>query len=416
LNNGTIQLQKAKSKMIQKKINSLLQSRHFWRTVDFDELSEIYTSILLRSLATSVVGLFIPVYLHGLGYSVRTIFAFFIVFFIARIVIDPLSALIVGRIGPKHTIALSTISNIIVLLMLLTMKDMGWPLYFIAVAYSLTNSMFFIAFHTDFSKIKHTKHGGKELGYVTILEKLGGVAGPLIGGVIATIYSPSYTIVLSIVLFLASLIPLFLTNEPVKVHQKLTLKGFKIRSHSREIVSYACLNAENVISILLWNFYLSLAIFVTSPYVKIGTVVAISTALSLLSVQFVGRRVDAKKGRLLLKRGVIANSLIHIGRLFVASPVGVLITNILNDPVTVMFRMPFVKQFYDFSDQVPGYRIVYIAANEMFGNILKACVWVVLYIASAYVADITAIKGAFVFAAILSMGIALQPTKVNNQP
>lgn len=400
--------------MIQKMINSLLQPRHFWRTADFDELSEIYTSILLRSLATSVIGLFIPVFLHGIGFSVRTIFAFYIVFFLARIIIDPLSALVVGRIGPKHTIALSTISNIIVLLLLLTMQDLGWPLFFIAVIFSLTNSLFFIAFHTDFSKIKHTQHGGKELGYVTILEKLGGIVGPLIGGLIASIWSPNYTIVLSIVLFLFSLVPLFLTNEPVKVHQKITLKGFKVASHAREIVSYACLSGENVISILLWNFYLSLAIFITNPYAKIGAVVGISTAVSLITVQFVGRRVDAKKGRILMRRGAGMNSLIHLSRLLVVTPLGVLFVNVLNDPVTVTYRMPFVKQFYDFSDQVPGYRIAYIAINEMFGNILKACVWIGLYITSAHVTELTAIKGAFVCAAILSLGIVLQPKRVNN--
>lgn len=401
--------------MIQKMINSLLQPRHFWRTADFDELSEIYTSILLRSLATSVVGLFIPVYLHGLGYSVRTIFAFFIVFFMARIVIDPLVALLVGRIGPKHTIALSTISNIIVLLLLLTMKDLGWPLYFVAIVYTLTNSLFFIAFHTDFSKIKHTMHGGKELGYLTILEKLGGIAGPLIGGVIATVWGPNYIIVLSIILFLLSLIPLFLTNEPVKVHQKITLKGFAIAPHKRAIFSYACFSAENVVSILLWNFYLSLAIFVTSPYAKIGAVVAISTAVSLLTVQFVARRVDAKRGRSLLRMGAVANGVVHIGRLFVTTPLGVLGINVVNDPVTVTYRMPFIKQFYDFSDQVPGYRIVYIAINEMFGNMLKACVWIGLFVASAHTSEINAIKGAFVVAGILSLGIALQPSKINNQ-
>jgi len=398
--------------MIQKIINTLLQPRHFWRTVDFDELSEIYTSILLRSLATSVIGLFIPIYLHTLGFSVRTIFAFYIVFFVARAIFDPLSALIVGRIGPKHTIALSTISNITTLLLLLTIKDLGWPLYFVSLMYTLTNSLFFIAFHTDFSKIKHTEHGGKELGYLTILEKIGGIVGPLLGGLIATIWSPNYTIVLSILLFLASLIPLFLTNEPVKLHQVITLKGFKVKPHIREIISYSCLNAENVISVLIWNFYLSLAIFVTSPYAKIGAVVGISTAVSLATVQFVGKRVDAKKGRSLLYRGVIGNSFIHILRLFVTGPLGVIGVNILNDPLTITYRMPFLKQFYDFSDDVPGYRIVYIAVNEVVGNICKGLVFIGLYIASGYVGDITAIKGVFILAALLSLGIALQPKRV----
>lgn len=400
--------------MIQKIVHKIMRPRHFWRDIGFDELSELYTSMLIRSLATSLIGLFVPIYLYSLGFSVRTIFGFFIIFFIVRIFCDVISALTVARIGPKHTIALSTLANIVFLLLLLTLKDLHWPLAFVAIVGSLTNSLFFIAFHTDFSKIKHPLHGGKELGYLTILEKIGGILGPLIGGVIATVFSPSYTIVIAIILFIISLIPLFMTNEPVKTHQHITLKGFKWRPHIREFVSYTCLNTENVISILLWNFYLAIAIFTKDPYAKIGAITAISTALSLLSVRVVGVRVDNKSDRKLLHFGVVVNSFIHLLRVFVRTPLGALGINVLNDPITVTYRMPFVKQFYDFSDDVPGYRIVYIAANEMISAIAKACVWAGLYIASAHVSEITAMKGAFVVGALFSLGIALQPKPYNN--
>jgi len=336
------------------------------------------------------------------------------VFFIVRIFCDIISALTVARIGPKHTIALSTLANIIFLLLLLTLKDLHWPLMFVAFVGSLTNSLFFIAFHTDFSKIKHPLHGGKELGYLTIIEKIGGILGPLIGGIIATVFSPSYTIVIAIILFIVSLVPLFMTNEPVKTHQHITIKGFVWRPHVREFISYTCLNAENVISILLWNFYLSVAIFTKDPYAKIGAITAVSTALSLLTVKLVGARVDNKSDRKLLSAGVYANSAIHLLRVFVTSPLGALGINVLNDPITVTYRMPFVKQFYDLSDDVPGYRIVYIAANEMISAVVKACIWGGLYIASAHVTEISAMKGAFVVGALLSLGIALQPKPYNN--
>ncbi len=400
--------------MIQKIVHKIMRPRHFWREIGFDELSELYTSMLIRSLATSLIGLFVPIYLYSLGFSVRTIFAFFIIFFIVRVFCDIASALIVARIGPKHTIALSTLANIVFLLLLLTIKDLHWPLAFVALVGSLTNSLFFIAFHTDFSKIKHPKHGGKELGYLTIIEKIGGILGPLIGGLIATVFSPSYTIVIAIILFIVSLIPLFMTNEPVKTHQRITLKGFVWRPHIREFVSYTCLNAENVISILLWNFYLSVAIFTKDPYAKIGAITAISTALSLLTVKLVGTRVDNKSDRKLLGAGVVANSVIHLLRVFASTPLGALGVNVLNDPITVTYRMPFVKRFYDLSDEVPGYRIVYIAANEMISAVVKACIWAGLYIASAHMTNVSAMKGAFVVGAVLSLGIALQPKAYNN--
>jgi hypothetical protein len=78
--------------MLQKAIHKILKPRHFWRDIGFNELSELYTSMLIRSLATSLIGLFVPIYLYKLGYSVRSIFLFFIIFFSVRIFCDIASA------------------------------------------------------------------------------------------------------------------------------------------------------------------------------------------------------------------------------------------------------------------------------------------------------------------------------------
>ena len=141
--------------MIQKILKTLLKKRHFWRTVGFDELSDLYASMLIRSLALSLVGIFVPIYLYKLGYSVQSILGYYAVFFMSRVVVDILVAFIVARIGPKHTIACSTLGNIFYLSMLLSMQELGWPLPLLAVIGTITNSLFFVAFHTDFSKIKH---------------------------------------------------------------------------------------------------------------------------------------------------------------------------------------------------------------------------------------------------------------------
>ena len=111
----------------------------------------------------------------------------------------------------------------------------------------------------------------------------------------------------------------------------------------------------------------------------------------------------------------MANSAIHLLRVIITTPLGVLGVNIINDPITVAYRMPFSKQFYDQSDTVPGFRILYIAINEVTSNILKMLVWVGLLVASSYVTEVTAMKGAFIVAAVFSLGIALQPKAVNNQ-
>ncbi len=395
--------------MLNKIVHNLMQPRHFWRKVDMSELSELYASMLIRSLALSLIGLFVPIYLYKIGYSVQAIFGYFAVLFIAKTLLDIVSAFVIGRIGPKHAIALSTIGNIINLMMLLSIKELHWPLALLAILSASSLSLFFIAFHTDFSKIKHSEHGGKELGYMAIIERIGGVAGPLLGGVLATFFDARYTIVLAIVLLIGSLVPLLTSNEVVKVHQAVTFNGFTYKKHIRNFVSYACHNTENSVSVVMWTFFIALTVFKLNTYASIGAITALGTGISLLIAKTIGTLVDNKHGNKLLNIGVFANALVMLARPLIRTPLSAIGVNMINDPVTICYRMPFMKNFYDAADNVSGYRIVFIAFSESMSALMRAFIWGGLFISSFNYDPISAIKVVFYITAIISLGIALQP-------
>ncbi len=88
-------------------------------------------------------------------------FSFYLFFFSFRIPLSFIDGWVVGKIGPKHGIAISTLLFVVFLSALLTLELIGWPLWFLALLFTITNGLFFISYHTDFSKIKDTKHSGK---------------------------------------------------------------------------------------------------------------------------------------------------------------------------------------------------------------------------------------------------------------
>ena len=167
--------------MLQKIIHNFARPRHPWRKIKFDELAEIYTSMSIRSFGFGIIGIFVPIYLYQNGSSLQSIFLFFTLFFVFRLPIAYVSAFVVGRIGPKHSIAVSTLLLIVFLSQLLTLDVFQWPLLILAFSFSVTNGLFFVAYNTDFSKIKNTEHGGKELSWLYIFERTGGALGPLVG-------------------------------------------------------------------------------------------------------------------------------------------------------------------------------------------------------------------------------------------
>ncbi len=386
-------------------ITKLLYNRHPWRKVNFDELGELYASMLLRSLALSLVALFVPLYLLRSGYSFQAIIVFYACFFTARILGDYLAGYFVARFGPKHAFIISYALQIVSLGMLITLKQVAWPLVLIGILWGITNSFFFVAYHVDFSKVKHTEHGGKELSWMHVMERLGGVIGPVLGGLIATYIGAQYTFFIAALLFVVGLIPLFLSGEPVKTHQKLDFTGLDYHRIKRDLFSYAALSMENNICINVWPFFAALFILKGNVYTEIGVLASAASIISLLTAHTIGSFIDRKKGRQLLRISAVVNAFVNVSRPFVSSFYGAFAVNMANETVTVGYRMPYIKGMYDAADDLPGHRIVYIVSMEMFGDLTKAFLYWMLFILSLVLSQYVTLSLAFFVAAAASIMI-----------
>lgn len=405
--------------MLKEILHKLLRRRHPWRDVSFDELSEIYASMMLRSLALSMIAIFIPVYLYRLDYSITAIMSVFAMYFSGRVILDIVAAHMVARFGPKHTILFGQMLQIASSALFLTLPSMHWPLLLVGFVWGASASFFYIPFHVDFSKIKHSQHGGKELGFEQIMEKTGAALGPLAGGLTATLIGPRYIFLMSIVILLAGMWPLFRTREPVRTHQKLDYTGLAFSKLKPYLTSHVGLHVENTLCLMLWPLFLAVIVIPgAGVFAKIGILASVSVFVSIMSAYIVGRTVDKHFGRKLLRISAITNGLLHLGRPFVTVYPVAFAVNFLNEMITVGYRLPYTKGFYDLADDLPGYRIVYISTMEALGCLAKAIVWWVLIIASMVVSVHQVFIFGFALAALASFLMitekfeALKPLKV----
>jgi len=381
--------------MVKKFIVKLLAMRHPWRIIGFDELSELYTSTMLRSMGLSVIGIFVPIYLYKLGYELPTIFIFMGITYFSRMVFDVISGYIVARFGPKHTMLLSNISQVAALALVLTLTQLDTPLWIIATIWGASLSMFFISYHVDFSKIMHQEHGGKELGYMTTLERIGAALGPLVGGGIATLVGPEYTIVVAMVLLMAATAPLFLTAEPTTTHQRIQFRGLPIRKLKRDAVSFFAVGIDNSLSAGLWPLFIAVTILTVNTYAGVGFVTSVGIVAAVLAAMFIGKVIDQQKGGTLFRWSAWTNGLLHLIRPFIATFSGVLMVNVVNEVVSTGYRLPYMKAFYARADDLPGFRIMYIIVIEVFGDLGKVLVWTFLSILCLFIDPIAAMMWTF---------------------
>ena len=394
-------------KMLKKVIYRLLRHRHFWREVGFDELSELYVSGMFRSLSISLTGLFVPVYLLQLHFSITQILVVVAWYFTFRgTFVDLLAGYTVARVGPKHTMVIGYLILMVSTGLFLTLPQINWPIWLVGGVWGASTSFFYIPFHVDFSKVKHRKHGGKELGFMNIMERIGNTLGPLLGGVLATLFGGQFIFLLAAVLLVVGLIPLFQTAEPIKVNQKLNFRNFNIDHLKRDFISVIALGIENTLSMYLWPLFLGLYVITgNGVYVKLGIITSVSIVVSISSAQLIGKMIDRYQGRRLLRVSAGINAAVHLIRPFVSSLPVALGINMANEAVTPGYKMPYVKGWYDAADDLPGHRIVYITSMEWVGSITKATLYWVLALLTLVVSTRVVLNLGFVIAAIASIVI-----------
>lgn len=390
--------------MLQKIIHRLLRHRHFWRETSFDELSELYISMMFRGLSLSLTGIFVPVYMLHLGFSLTAILLVMAWYFTFRVIIfDWLAAVITAKLGPKHTMLIGYCCLIVSSLLFLTLPQLHWPVWVLGGVWGASAGLFFIPFHVDFSKVKHPEHGGKELGFLTIMERIGSIIGPVVGGIVATIFGAQYIFLVSVILLIIGVFPLFRTGEPVRTNQKLNFNGLHVKDLKRDFISITGLGVENTLSLNLWPMFLgSFVLLGSSVYAQLGLISSVSFVVSILAAHTIGQLIDNKKGRKLLRTSASINALIHLFRPFVTSLPLALGVNMANEAVTPGYRMPYVKGLYDSADDLPGYRIVYITSMELIASIAKASAWWLLAALTLVFSDRTVINIGFVIAASAS--------------
>lgn len=371
--------------MIQHILHLFIRRTHFWRTVSISEMAELYSSRVLRVMAMNMLGGFGAVYLYQLGYSLQDLAWFWVFLFGSRFLSMPIVAFVVARYGPKHSISISNVLFICATLTLAAAPMLGfWTLVLMIPFGGFGRGLYDTAYLIDFSKVKHIEHSGKEIGIMQIIERVMTAIAPILGGLIALWFGPAAMMLCAGVVMLVSASPLFFTSEPVKVHQKITLRHFNIKATWKLMLAHVAVGIDNNSSGLIWNIFVALVVLGTvndSIYLKIGILSSFSLIASIAVAYIYGNIVDKNNGRSLLKFSAIGNVLLSVCRPFISTPVQVAGMNIANEFTTTGYNIPATRGIFNTADGLPGYRIVFIStmvAMLAVGDTLASLILVVL--------------------------------------
>ncbi len=391
--------------MIRKLIYKILERRHYWRYVSFSEVAELYASRTLRTLAVSMVSVFIGVYLYQNGYNLTFIMGYFATYFLYRSMLTIPFAFVVAKLGPKRSTLLSNFLYVPALLMLVELPQYGiWALAGGAFFQGMSVALYDMSYLVSFSKVKNDENAGKELGYMHMLEQLAKGLSPVIGGFIAYFIHPQATLFFASMVFGLAALPLFFSPDSVKANQRITYYGLPWRKLSGVITAELAIGFDFIASGVLWSLFVALSVFGVGSnaiYAELGVLVSVTVFVGIITARLFGMLVDRRRGNELLTTGVVANSLTHISRIFVVTPFSVLLTNIANEIATTSYALPFTKGLFAQADDLPGYRIVFMSIASGSAALGAATFCLIMMIVTLFFKEVPSLQLGFVIVALV---------------
>lgn len=342
------------------------------------ELNSVYIAMSLKTFAFSLIVLFIPIYLYNLGYSFRVILTYFAFVYLLCSVGEYVAGLLVSRYGSRYILAISFPLMAISFMFLLTLGTYHWPLWFLAFIAALPQPLFWIPYHDNFSKAKHKKTAGKEIGKLGILVAIFGALGPIIGGVVAEEFGMQVTIAISTIILLAAIPPLFRGKEIVR-KRPMNMSNFAIKRNWRDMIAYGGYGIEASASMVLWPFFLFLII---GTYKGVGFIATFALLLTISVMIFAGKVTDKYEKKKVLRVGGALNFIIGISRVVVSSIGGAYFVNTISSISQVFLHVPFVSEYYLRADEEP--RTEYIVGMEMVVDFARGFGFLVLVLGTFF--------------------------------
>ena len=320
---------------------------HHWNM----EIVEYYIFQTIFNLGHTMANLFIPIYLHSIGYSLWETALFFLFLQFWFVFILPFAGTAINKLGIKNSILFALfflflhalifpllsgnfLSDIPLMMLMLFLRG-------IKGFYGTANDIF-LAKHI----LKKSK--GKMLAWVKIVLVLVGILSPLIAGLFIHYYGFESMFYFVSFLYLLSGVPLIMVRNE---HFKVEYKAKNILSFSFHKVPKSYLISEagrifpDAIMLIMWPLFL---FFVLQDTADLGMLVSASAGISMMTSLYIGKKIDSQKSEeKLLKRGVKLITASFFTRAIFLNPLAIAFIDTLNKVIAPIVEIPYQYYVYN---------------------------------------------------------------------
>lgn len=284
------------------------------------QLLPLFLSQSFRSVAVSLLSFFSAIYIYKQTSSFLTVFGFFLLLYIFKIVGTCLAENLALKFGLKKQIILGHLLTGLALLAFVVSQANLWFIWLAAIFWGLAIGFFWFGRHGLLTKIGQKGKFGQAISWAGIIDTVLLLGVPFLGGLLISNFGYQTLFLTAFVFVLLAFLALMAVAEQ-KTHQDVTLKEIfnLFLSHKRMTLAYFSTGVVEA----LYSTTLILYIFLfLKKEMAFGGFFSLSMVLVALVNLVVGRWVDKKGKRSLVVYGAVFASLVWLGR-FMANTIGI---------------------------------------------------------------------------------------------
>ncbi|MEA2003419.1 MAG: MFS transporter [archaeon] len=310
-----------------------------------DELSEVYMNLAIQSFALSLISIFIPIYILSVGFTFDYMILFFMVFYGCIGMTSPVSAALANRFGFKHMILFRTPILITFLLGLYNIDSLAFSPLFLAAFGGIGSSLYWVSINSIFAKNSDKLHRGQQTGKMMSLPHIAALAGPTLGGFISLLYGFKVLFLITSVLILFSVIPLFMTGE-TRPHISFLFKDMLKRKDNKKFLFYFALDgAKFVAGVIFWPIFIYWGL--SGSATGTGLTQTLAGIGVIIFTYYIGKKSDYKSKHSFIQKGAVLVAILWFVRMSANTQLEFYVFSLLAGLFTVLIDVPFMKATFD---------------------------------------------------------------------
>ncbi len=328
-----------------------------------NDINEVYASISIRTLFSSMVSIFIPIFLFISGFPLYLIPLFYLVRAVAGIPLCKASEILSGIFKPPILIAISSVIFSASLMGINYISMDAAVIAILAVGFEASDLLFWVPFHNIFAATSSRRKMDKEFGTWQSLASFAPLVSPAIAAIIIILFGYNMLFALASAGMLISAVPLFFIKHQPNIKPRMNSIAQTSTKFLAEGVRVDGLN-------VYWPILIFIVLGSIEALGEIFTVTSLSAAVAMLLIGY----VDNDKLHELLKKigGALHSTTIFI-RVFMNNFAAILITMIGATVTNSALVSPYFVEFYKEikrDDAVLMRREVDLRKGRIIANIL----------------------------------------------